>query len=78
VKEHQVDVEVLAPNFDVHLAPHEREADPKLEEKVAHVLEQPALEVPLLRVGCPGFRRLRFFKPPRGSCGAARRSRGAP
>jgi hypothetical protein len=33
------------------LAAHEREANAELEEKVAHVLDQPALEVPLLRVG---------------------------
>src|SRR5579863_3923852 len=51
MEEEQVDVEVIAPNFEVHLAAHEREADAELEEKVAHVLEQPLLEVPLLRVG---------------------------
>src|ERR1019366_4389950 len=47
VEEQQVDVEVLATDFEVHPASHEREADAELEEKVADVLEQAALEVPL-------------------------------
>src|SRR5450432_2570785 len=51
VEEEEVDVEVLASDLEVHLAAHEREADAELEEEVAHVLEQAALEVPLLRVG---------------------------
>ena len=51
MEEEEVDVEVLAPDFEVHLAAHEREADAEFEEEIAHVLEQAALEVPLLRIG---------------------------
>jgi hypothetical protein len=45
------DSSVLAVDFEVHLAAHECEADAEFEEKVAYVLEQAALEVPLLCIG---------------------------
>jgi hypothetical protein len=50
VEEEQVEVEVLAGDGEVHLAADEGEADAELEEEVAYVVNEPPLEVTLLRI----------------------------
>src|SRR5262245_53178765 len=54
MEEQEVEEEVLAADLELHLAADEREADAELEEEVAHVRYESALEVSLLRLGPEG------------------------